>query len=267
MTTGNRPANGREPMNQPGTIGDVIARFEAAGRPLVAHNDEKRHFHGVYYRNTLAVKADMERGGFLDPGWVGPWDVVFADIYLNALDQWNRGEPPSGPWRVAFEAAEDHSIPPLRHVLVGLDVHLNYDLPQAFLAAATDEEIDQPALLSKRQQDFQRVYSIEVSRVREEDLELKKVEEPGDRTVVDRMLTPFNRRASRRFLTEARAQVWRNTGVLSRARRRSPEAYARYLRQLEVLTVAKAEDVLTLSRVQLRLARVGFGVRLAVEYD
>ena len=245
-------------MDQPGTISDVIARFEAAYQPLVAHNDEKRHFHGVYYRNTIAVKADVERGGFLDPGWVEPWDVAFANLYLDALDQWNRGEPPPGPWRMAFQAAEDPSIPPLRHVLVGLDVHLNYDLPQAFLAVATDDEIGQPALLSKRQQDFQHLYAIEVSRVKEK---------PGDRTVMDRMLTPFNRPASKRFLTEAQAQVWRNTGVLSRARRRSPEAYARCLRQLEGLTVAKAEDLLTLSRVQLRLARAGFGVRLAVEYD
>ena len=106
--------------------------------------------------------------------------------------------------------------------------------------------------------DRQHLYAIEVSRVKEK---------PGDRTVMDRMLTPFNRPASKRFLTETQAQVWRNTGVLSRARRRSPEAYARCLRQLEVLTVAKAEDLLALSRVQLRLARAGFGVRLAVEYD
>jgi Family of unknown function (DUF5995) len=254
-------------MNQPETISDVIARFEAAYQPLVAHNDEKRHFHGVYYRNTIAVKADMERAGFLDPGWVEPWDVVLANIYLDALDQWNRGEPPSGPWQVAFQAAKDPSIPPLRHVLAGLDVHLNYDLPQAFLAVATDDEINQPALLSKRQQDFQHIYSIEVSRIKEENLELKKAEEPGDRTVMDRMLTPFNRRASQRFLNEAQAQVWRNTRILGRARRRSPEAYARCLRQLEVLTVAKAEELLALSRVQLRLARTGFGVRLAVEYD
>ena len=104
-------------MDQPGTISDVIARFEAAYRPLVAGNDEKRHFHGVYYRNTIAVQADVERGGFLDPGWVEPWDVVFANLYLDALDQWNRGEPPPGPWRMAFQAAEDPSIPPLRHVL------------------------------------------------------------------------------------------------------------------------------------------------------
>jgi hypothetical protein len=254
-------------MDQPGTISDVMARFEATYRPLVARNDEKRHFHGVYYRNTIAVKDDMQRGGFLDPGWVEPWDVVFANLYLDALEQWNRGEQPPGPWRVAFQAAKDPSIPPLRHVLVGLNAHLNYDLPQAFLAVVTDEEFDQPALLSKRQQDFQHIDSIVVSRVKEEDLELNKVEEPGDRTLVDRMLTPFNRLASKRFLKEARAKVWRNTGELSRARRRGPDAYARRLQQLEALSVAKVQDLLAPGQVLLRLARDGYGVLLPAGSD
>lgn len=254
-------------MDQRGTISDIIARFDATYRPLVAHNDEKRHVHGVYYRNTIAVKADMERGEFLDPAWVEPWDVVFANLYLDALDQWTRDEEPSGPWRVAFQAAKDPSIPPLRHVLVGLNAHLNYDLPQAFLAVVTDDEFAQPALLGKRQQDFQHIDSIVVSRVKEEELELKKVEEPGDRTAVDRMLSPFNRLASKRFLKEARAKVWRNTGELSRARRQGPEAYARRLHQLEALSVAKVEDLLSPGQVLLRLARDGYGVLMPVESD
>jgi hypothetical protein len=254
-------------MDKRGTIDDVIARFEATYRPLVASDDEKRHFHGVYYRNTIAVKADIERGGFVDPGWVEPWDVVFATSYLDALDQWNRGEQPSGPWRVAFQAAKDPSIPPLRHVLVGLNAHLNYDLPQAFLAVVTDDEFDQPPLLARRKRDFQHIDSIVIARVKEEDLELKKVEEPGDRTLVDRILTPFNRLASKRFLKEARAKVWRNTGELSRARRQGPAAYAGRLQQLEALSVAKVEGLLAPGQVLLRLARDGYGVLLPVESD
>src|SRR5579859_380377 len=244
-------------MDQHGTISDVIARFEATYRPLVEHNDEKRHFHGVYYRNTIAVKADMERGGFLDPAWVERWDVVFANLYLDALERWNRGEQSSGPWRVAFQAAKDPSIPPLRHVLVGLNAHLNYDLPQAFLAVVTDDDFDQPAVLGKRERDFQHIDDIVVARVKEEEFELKKVEEPGDRTLIDRIFTPFNRIASKRFLKEARAKVWRNTAELSRARRRGPEAYARRLQQLEDLSKAKVENLLAPGQVLLRLARDG----------
>jgi hypothetical protein len=31
------------------------------------------------------VAAELERGGFIDPDWVERWDVVFADLYLDAL--------------------------------------------------------------------------------------------------------------------------------------------------------------------------------------
>jgi len=153
-------------------------------------------------------------------------------------------------------------FPPLRHVLVGLNAHLNYDLPQAFLAVVTDDEFDDPTVLAKRQRDFAHIDDIVVARVKEEDEELKKVEEPGDRTMLDRLLTPFNRLASKRFLKEARAKVWRNAGELSRARRRGPDAYAARLRQLEEVSKAKVEELLAPGQVLLRLAAKGYGVLL-----
>src|SRR5206468_6144804 len=61
-----------------GTIDDVVDRFERSTPPP---GDEKRHFHGVYHRNTVAVKDDLETGGFLDPEWLEPWDVIFANLY------------------------------------------------------------------------------------------------------------------------------------------------------------------------------------------
>ena len=36
------------------------------------------------------------------------------------------------PWRLAFEAPAD--LPALRQVLLGINAHVNYDLPQALLA-------------------------------------------------------------------------------------------------------------------------------------
>src|SRR2546429_3960437 len=107
------------------TLDDVLARFERSFPP---GDDAKRHFHGVYYRNALAVKGDLEAGGFLDPEWVEPWDVVFAELYLDALDRWNSGAAISGPWQVAFAAAAESAISPLVHVLIGLNAHLNFDL-------------------------------------------------------------------------------------------------------------------------------------------
>ena len=42
------------------------------------------------------------------------------------------------PWRLAFDAPAE--LPALRHVLLGINAHVNYDLPQALLAVISDED-------------------------------------------------------------------------------------------------------------------------------
>ena len=128
-----------------------------------------------------------------------------------------------GPWRVAFEAANAAPrVPPIRHLLLGMNAHINYDLPQALIQVITDQEFDDPALVARRSRDHEHIDAILSSRVAAEDGELKKVEQPGDRTLLDHVLTPFNRAGSKRFLKEARGKVWRNAQALSLARRREP---------------------------------------------
>ena len=90
-----------------------------------------------------------------------------------------------------------------------MNAHINYDLPQALIQVITDQEFDDPALVARRGRDHEHIDAILASRVAAEDGELKKVEQPGDRTL-DHLLTPFNRAGSKRFLKEARGKVWRN---------------------------------------------------------
>ena len=71
------------------------------------------------------------------------WDVAFAELYLTALDLHLSGGTPSRPWRLAFDAPDD--LPALRLVLLGINAHVNYDLPQALLAVITDEDFDDVA--------------------------------------------------------------------------------------------------------------------------
>ena len=79
---------------------------------------------------------------------------------------------------------------------------------------------------------------------------------------MDRVLRPLNRRASRRFLREARQKVWHNAAELQAARLAGPEACAARLAELELLSAAKIADLLAPGQVLLRLAIAGFGVRL-----
>ena len=135
------------------TVSDVIGRMEAILRRL-APDDARRHFHTTYLRTTRAVAEEIERGGFLDPAWLDRWDVVFADLYLDALEAWERDKAP-GAWQIPFATARDRpALQPLRHILFGMNVHINFDLPQALLAVITDEEFDDPVVREKCERDY-----------------------------------------------------------------------------------------------------------------
>ncbi len=225
---------------------------------LRSTGDQRRYFHATYQRTTIAVAEELQRGGFTDADWVERWDVAFADLYLDALQAALAGRRPTLPWDVAFNAPAD--LPPLRHVLLGMNAHINFDLPQALLAVITDEQFDDAALLARRESDHQAIDNVLASRVAAEDDELASISGPG--SPLDRLLRPLNRLGTQRFLREAREKVWANAIVLSRARRQGPDAYARAVGQLEELSAAKVAALQAPGQVLLKLATTGFGVRL-----
>lgn len=232
--------------------------------PMTASRDARRFFLGVYRRTTAAVGEAIARGGFADAAWTERWDLAFADLYLDALREWDRTGSAPGPWQVAFHAAVDGPrIPPRRHLLLGMNAHINYDLPQALLAVISDEEFDDRELVQRRAADHHRIDDILSSRVAEEDRLLRREEGPGDRTALGRLLTPLNRARTRRLLQEARTKVWRNARVLSLARRDSPGALKARFDELGALSAARVADLRRPGNPIPRLARRGFGVVLA----
>jgi hypothetical protein len=246
---------------EPGSIAALIARMQDI-LDSFPPDDPRRHFHSVYLRTTEAVGQEIgsaELGGFLDPEWVERWDVAFASLYLDALDAWSRAPATTpGPWAVAFRApAERPDDPPLRHVLFGINAHVNYDLPQALLAVISDAQFDDPLVVGRRARDHEHIDAVLSSRVAAEDRSLE-----GKRTTLDVILTPLNRLGTKRFLKEARQKVWRNARALSAARRVGPDAYAARLKELEALCAARVADLVAPGQVILKLATRGFGVVL-----
>ncbi|MFZ0529864.1 MAG: DUF5995 family protein [Propionicimonas sp.] len=242
----------------PATIGELLAAMQHRLEALPAEQLGVREFLATYLRTTRAVAAAVEAGVFEDPDWVERWDLAFADFYLDALAAHLSGtDAPSRPWRLAFAAAPNQ--PPLLAVLVGVNAHINYDLPQALLAVITDAEFGDPARLARRRRDHERIDGVLSGRVAAEDVELSA---RSVRSLLDRALRPVNRWASRRFLREAREKVWGNTVELWRAQTLGADAYATRLAELELLSAAKVADLLAPGQVLLRLAVAGFGVVL-----
>jgi len=242
-------------------IDGLIARMQRLLVPLEQAADPRRHFLATYLRTTRAVAQEIDRGGFADREWVERWDIVFAELYLDAVEQHTRGEQPSKPWATAFDAALDRpELPMLRHLLLGMNAHINYDLPQSLLAVIAEDEFDDAGLLAARAADHRHVDEVLVSRVDAEDRELRAAGVARSR--LDQLLTPLNKSGTKRFLQEARAKVWSNTRALNGARRAGPTAYATRLAELETLSAARVADLTAPGQVLIKLAVRGFGVRL-----
>ena len=239
-------------------IEELIGQMAALLETLRAAGDHRQYFHATYYRTTIAVAEELQRGGFADPEWVERLDVAFAELYQDAIRDSLAGRHPARPWEIAFHAPSGLSA--LRHVLLGMNAHINYDLPQALLAVITDEQFGDAALIARRESDHRAIDSVLASRVADEGDELAQVSKPASR--LDRLLEPVNRLATRRFLREAREKVWANAIILHQARVQGPDAYKAVLEQLEALSAAKVAALQAPGQVILKLATKGFGVQL-----
>lgn len=244
----------------PSEIAVVVAELQHRIDALPPGLSHRRIFIQTYQRTMTAVGAEVARAGFEDPDWVTRWDVVFAEFFLRAHDRDQAGpEDAAGavprPWRLAFGANDE--LPTLIHLLLGMNAHINFDLPQAILAVIDENDFDDPVLLDRRRRDHQRIDRIMASRVTAEDHAI------GDaRSVLDRILTPANRMSSRRMLREARGKVWLNAAQLHQARLSGVESYTARVAELEVLAAAKITDLVRPGQVLLRLAASGFGILL-----
>jgi len=122
-------------------IDDVLLKLRGVieanrGSPLA-------FFPAVYRATTVRVQAGIQGGVFVDGARMGRFVTAFANRYLAALDAVAlRGDGrPARSWQVAFDAAaRDHTMI-LQHVLVGMNAHINYDLPLAVIAAANGGKI------------------------------------------------------------------------------------------------------------------------------
>ena len=246
-TVGGAPDAG--PMDP--EVGAVVEQLRLRLDALPARSAYRRTFLEVYLRTTEAVGRAVAAGGFEDPAWVRRWDVTFAGLFLAAHDADESGGEVPRPWRLAFAA--DPGLPPLVHVLVELNAHVNWDLPQAVLAVVSDEDLASEAVVASRLRDHDRINAVLAGRTVAEGRLLNG-------GLGGTLMLPVNTWLTHRFLPRARQEAWHNVLALADGRREGPDAYAARLRDLDTLASAKVTELLqprwALPRVTLR----GFGV-------
>ena len=68
-------------------------------------------------------------------------DVMFANRYLTAMQQYRAGERPSRCWLKSFVAADARQPIILQHLLLGMNAHINLDLGIAAAGIAPGSEV------------------------------------------------------------------------------------------------------------------------------
>jgi hypothetical protein len=113
------------------TIAEIIARLEAIIAECTARNDRAGYFAVLYHRVTKQVAESIARGEFEDGARMERLDVIFANHYIRAYDDWRAGRAPVASWKLAFDTTANKLPLVLQHLLLGMNAHINLDLSLA----------------------------------------------------------------------------------------------------------------------------------------
>jgi hypothetical protein len=109
----------------PTSIDLVVARLDAIIDEAIGEPNRLGYFAALYNRVTKAVRAGISAGAFDDNPRMERLDVAFANRYLDAYGRYRRGQPVTASWRVAFDAAGNPGLSVLRHLVLGMNAHIN----------------------------------------------------------------------------------------------------------------------------------------------
>lgn len=124
------------------TIAEVIAQLDGIIQQSIQNNDRCGYFAVLYKKVTVAVAEKIQAGNFFaDNPRMEKLDVVFANRYLTAYEQYKAGQPCSAAWQLAFEAAKSWKPMVIDHLMLGMNAHIGLDLGIAAATVAPGKDI------------------------------------------------------------------------------------------------------------------------------
>jgi hypothetical protein len=110
----------------------VIREMQRRFDPLAQACDHDSIFALAYLRTTEEYRRTIEDPTFFsDTPFVNHEDAVFANLYFEAYDAWHAGRAAPPAWAIAFQAAHDHAVTAEGNLSLGINAHIQRDLPFA----------------------------------------------------------------------------------------------------------------------------------------
>ncbi|MEK7730177.1 MAG: DUF5995 family protein [candidate division KSB1 bacterium] len=110
------------------TLDEVLAALDAIIADALAQQSRLGFFAVLYREVTAQVKAGIAANRFEDGARMERLDVLFANRYFAAYENFQKSLPASACWETAFRAAETWRPLILQHLLLGINAHINLDL-------------------------------------------------------------------------------------------------------------------------------------------
>ncbi|HEX8182703.1 MAG TPA: DUF5995 family protein [Candidatus Saccharimonadales bacterium] len=134
------------------SIADVERALKKLDQTLVSTELEQLHnFTEVYRIITHNVRRNMAAGAFEHPEFLQKFDVRFAWYYFEALRRYVHDEETVFAWRIAFDAARSGRTSPLSIMALGVNAHINNDIPQVLYDCGAKD---------KHRKDYRRINAI-----------------------------------------------------------------------------------------------------------
>ncbi len=125
----------------PTTIDEVITTLDQIIEETIAANNYLGIFAYVYRRTTVQVKEAISKKRFEDNERMEKFDVIFANRYIEAYEDYKLQKSISKSWMSAFEV-KDKSFTIVQHLMMGMNAHISFDLGIAAAEFAPGEKID-----------------------------------------------------------------------------------------------------------------------------
>jgi hypothetical protein len=111
-------------------VADAHERLVGLAAAFEERGDRRAVFLDIYARMTAAVADGIDRGDFVDSEWVSAYLVEFANLYRQAVYDYEAGNVALVPeaWRLAFDAAARGDSLVVQDAALGVNAHINYDL-------------------------------------------------------------------------------------------------------------------------------------------
>jgi Family of unknown function (DUF5995) len=117
---------------RPACVQQTLRTMNRRFAPQATSCSHNAVFSLAYLRTTEEyARTAAQPGVFNDVAWVNHEDAVFAQFYFQAYDSYAKGHLAQVPqaWQIAFNAAKNHTVTGVGDLLLGMNAHVNRDLP------------------------------------------------------------------------------------------------------------------------------------------